>query len=280
LFQECGNAIYKRFTCPQPRRTEPTGFLSVVSQPSKDISPPGEASSDHESPIPRNALGRGEDLLSPAPIVSYLGSSAIAPCRPFRRCIELGTTQAHRRAMTALPCVRITSRVSPRAPLPFRELSTWSPLPDSGLPITWMTNPGTAHHTRQPVVNFPQSVTSLHPVTGWALWVCRPGSRLVPLAVTTTSRLGGTEQEDPLTGHPRLFAFRHRLRLQLPASSSEPFMVELFTVFLFRRTPQVSLCESSLSPEKTLPTPAKVVRPTIPGTSPPGGISCKQHHPF
>lgn len=47
----------------------------------------------------------------------------------------------------------------------------------------------------------------------------------------------GRSKKRPLTHRRRLFAVRHRLRQSLPASPCGPFMVELFAVEFFARSP-------------------------------------------
>jgi len=71
---------------------------------------------------------------------------------------------------------------------------------------------------------------------------------------------GDRNQKLPRTHQRWLFAVRHRLSSDLPASPLGPLIVELFAVGCFARTPSILPARMRLSPGRILPTPAKVER--------------------
>lgn len=87
---------------------------------------------------------------------------------------------------------------------------------------------------------------------------------------------GDRSEKHPLIHRQRMFAVRHRLLLDSPASPYGPFMVELFVAAGFASGPRRSHVRSGRSPGSELPTPAEVERTILalrhPGPNPLDGI--------
>jgi hypothetical protein len=136
------------------------------------------------------------------------------------------------------PSVSSTLKISLQAPWGFRPLLLEAHSQTMDFQIQQVTNPCAAPSHAESmvlprlVIIFPHMLTSLHRVTGGPLAVCAE----VPLCHTFrwafAARFQGSNTEATLTVQPRLFAVRHRLHVQLPASGYPPFIVELFTAAL------------------------------------------------
>lgn len=110
-------------------------------------------------------------------------------------------------------------------------------------------------------------------------WSRAPARAKFPRSPSAIS--GERREKRPLTRRCRLFAVRHRLRQSLPASGFPPFMVELFTVGSFARTPAPSRAGPCRRRQRA-PHAGQVERtlrdfhPIVPqsgcGPNPPGGI--------
>ena len=164
----------------------------------------------------------------------------------------------------------------------FRRLPTQDTLPLYGVSITFLTKEGTGYHTgiRR---GSPVSV-HLQPKSHVAKRADSRDSALYeprfPLAIVSQDCrlgfLGAEHRSSPLPISARIVAVRHRLSLVLPTRARgsllfAPFIVELFTAVLFKRSPSqsnpvayVTTCE--------LPTSAQVERPSNEEPNPLGGF--------
>jgi hypothetical protein len=165
-----------------------------------------------------------------------------------------------------LPCSALAGLPpsSTRGPLP-----DWAFEPPGGPRLAPVTTPAATALPRL-------DVAFTRPLTSLAGTACGPTAVCLRLPPEHSFRLQeaispGRTQKHPVTPQRSVVAFRHRLRTDSLASRSRPFMVELFAVGCFARTPSTVAARSPLSPGRELPTPARSNEPLV-GPDPLDGI--------